>query len=103
MKKANFNVSFIGTDKKPVTEIPGIDPPTMGNVLANIILGSRGRTDAVRMYNLAFNIANSTKEMDFEDSDWTAIKTMIPKSSYATLITGQLLKVIEEAEKNVGK
>lgn len=92
MNKLDFEVPFVGLDKKPI-EQGGTIGRTLGNALATATKG-----DAVKLNDWAIKIFNGDP-IDIDQSDTDMLKAFINQHEGLTnMLKAQLLAVIRDAD-----
>ena len=99
MKKINFNQPIKNLDGNAMKKDKDNELMIKELVANSLCVAKSKKTDnAVRQLNLALEIYNSKEAINVEEADIKIINDILKEAEFSTLVLGQILKVIDEAE-----
>jgi len=98
MKKINFATAIVNLEGVAMTQ--GDKPLLMKDIVANTLCVAKAKNgEVVRQLNLAMEVYKSQDAIDIEDTDAKIIREVLNTADLSTLVLGQIIKKIDEAEK----
>ena len=99
MKVINFNQPIKTLDGAAMKKDKDQDLMIKELVANSLCVAKAKKSDnVVRQLNLALSIYNSKEPVNVEDADIKIIKEILADADFSTLVLGQMIKVIDEAE-----
>lgn len=95
MKKIDFNAPLVTLDGRPM--VSEGNSVLIKTIIANTLCLTKPKKGehVVRQLDLALKIHRSTEPIDIDEVDITIIRDAMMQSESATLVVGQILKLLE--------